>query len=274
MKTILSIYALAIFTLGLSQTTVFTENFEDDSPTVFQWQYLDLDGDGFTWERVYSSDQAEGQGWGPDFTNILGSFAYNLFPGQEAPLTPDNVAISPVISIPQEDTTLLNFKIGTNYDQLNNHNVAIYILEENAEFSTDLTPFYTRNFAGISTAQDESLDITEFAGNNIQIYIRHYDSDAQFVLLFDDVEIINGVMSTNETTTKSTFNIYPNPAKDIVQIQTTLNDYSIEIYDMHGKLIHTFSNLSQINVSNLEKGIYMIQLKTDKEVWTKKLIKK
>ncbi|MGA1226179.1 MAG: T9SS type A sorting domain-containing protein, partial [Tamlana sp.] len=72
------------------------------------------------------------------------------------------------------------------------------------------------------------------------------------------------------------FNMYPNPVKNgIVYFKTTQN-LDIEIYNVLGKLI-TKENITQsknsVNVTNLNKGIYLIKLiYKDGEV-TKKLIK-
>jgi len=69
--------------------------------------------------------------------------------------------------------------------------------------------------------------------------------------------------------------IYPNPVKDVLQIESDeLNIKQIEIVNLSGKVIYRFNNFrNQINVSTLPQGIYFVKLKTDKGTVTKKFVK-
>jgi len=70
------------------------------------------------------------------------------------------------------------------------------------------------------------------------------------------------------------FKIYPNPAKEFFQIETTVEMESIAVYDVKGKEIKTFSGLQEnYSVSDLSSGLYFlkIQLKSG-ENFTKKLL--
>ena len=76
------------------------------------------------------------------------------------------------------------------------------------------------------------------------------------------------------------FNLYPNPATNIVNITNSENRLvnQVEIYDVTGKLINTqnFNNEVeiQLNVENLASGAYMLHLNTNDGLVVKKLIKK
>jgi len=76
------------------------------------------------------------------------------------------------------------------------------------------------------------------------------------------------------------FAMYPNPASNYVQlsIPEKLDNKVVTIYDNAGKLILQTelgddSNESQIDISKLSKGIYILNFKSDQKSWTKKLIK-
>lgn len=71
----------------------------------------------------------------------------------------------------------------------------------------------------------------------------------------------------------SKFNIFPNPAKNIVNIELIDNLilHNINIYNNLGQLLKSSKELI-INTSNLSKGIYFVQVETDKGKATKKLI--
>ncbi len=69
--------------------------------------------------------------------------------------------------------------------------------------------------------------------------------------------------------------IYPNPAKDYVEINiedVISHDLSLQVYDMLGKLIESQSiteQTTQLNIKNLEKGVYILKIGNS----TKRLIK-
>ena len=83
-----------------------------------------------------------------------------------------------------------------------------------------------------------------------------------------------------EASAASDFAMYPNPASNYVQlsIPEKLDNKVVTIYDNAGKLILQTelgddSNESQIDISKLSKGIYILNFKSDQKSWTKKLIK-
>ena len=66
--------------------------------------------------------------------------------------------------------------------------------------------------------------------------------------------------------------IYPNPAKDIINITSDKKINSVEVYDYLGRLIKTeFS--AKINISQLVKGTYILKIKTDSGETIEKFIK-
>ncbi len=87
------------------------------------------------------------------------------------------------------------------------------------------------------------------------------------------------VLSTN-TFLSEKFNRFPNPASDVVNISNSDNMIvnKVDIYDVTGKLINTqkFCNETetQLNVSALNSGTYLLHLKTNEGIAVKKLVKK
>ena len=65
--------------------------------------------------------------------------------------------------------------------------------------------------------------------------------------------------------------IYPNPTKDILNIETRL-DVEVELYNMIGSAI-IISNIKKIDLSDYPDGIYNLIIKYDKIVINKKIIK-
>lgn len=66
--------------------------------------------------------------------------------------------------------------------------------------------------------------------------------------------------------------IFPNPSADYVQIQTSDNLKSVDVYNTSGQLL-IHQNMAQIDVRNLPYGTYIIQGQTDKGSFSKKFVK-
>lgn len=77
----------------------------------------------------------------------------------------------------------------------------------------------------------------------------------------------------------SSFNLFPNPATNIINITNNDNHLveNITIYDTAGKLLKTqdFNNENsvQLNIESLTNGIYLLRIQTDKGTAVKKVVK-
>jgi hypothetical protein len=151
--------------------------------------------------------------------------------------------------------------------------------------SQHLELFYNGQ-AVVSTTQGYEC---EQGGNPIYL---NYDmvigglSDSPFVGSIDEVYIHNRALSSaeiaqiysstsfvgvNELNPSTSLNLYPNPAVDVLFIESLSNDI-IEIRDVQGALISQQKlqiGINQINTSELAPGIYLVKSYTS----TKKFIK-
>jgi hypothetical protein len=82
-------------------------------------------------------------------------------------------------------------------------------------------------------------------------------------------------LSTNDLLTDKDIQIYPNPAQEYFKINQ--RSTQIIIYDLLGKLVQThkgnFSSGYRFDISNLEPGVYLISINTEKRETTQKLLK-
>ncbi len=78
----------------------------------------------------------------------------------------------------------------------------------------------------------------------------------------------------------NSISLYPNPAKEVVHVQCSMNNVqieSIEVFDVYGKLLQTVSatpETTTINVSGLAAGMYFVRVTTEQGVVTKSFVKK
>jgi hypothetical protein len=76
----------------------------------------------------------------------------------------------------------------------------------------------------------------------------------------------------NEITENETI-IYPNPAKDVLKIDN-VNNADIYIYNTIGQMVKRFSNVvgnTEINISDLNNGMYIVRIQKEKSIQTKKI---
>ena len=70
------------------------------------------------------------------------------------------------------------------------------------------------------------------------------------------------------------FILYPNPSQDYINLETDLNDFVTEIYDMLGKKVYVSQNQKRINIMQLDSGMYFLNLSSKFNSTSKLFIKK
>jgi hypothetical protein len=88
--------------------------------------------------------------------------------------------------------------------------------------------------------------------NEFDVYILKVNKDGLLVSVPEN-PILNS----------SACELYPNPGKEILNIESKLNDLQIEIFDVNGRLksyLQLESGSNKLNVSNLPRGIYLYRV--------------
>ena len=84
---------------------------------------------------------------------------------------------------------------------------------------------------------------------------------------------VTATVGVEELTTETS--IYPNPATNVVNINTTENVKRVEIFNMQGQLVKVETGeVSSISVKELANGMYTMKLTTENGVSVHKIIKK
>ncbi|WP_405563314.1 T9SS type A sorting domain-containing protein [Polaribacter sp. Asnod6-C07] len=124
--------------------------------------------------------------------------------------------------------------------------------------------------------------VTEASDTNIESFTIKNGSTAtnnkwavENISVLVDVDVSNITLGVNNTMKKiqESFVIFPNPAKNTLTISYDFDD--IEIYNSLGKKVKNYKiNNKVLNISNLNKGVYIIKAKTNKgNTYSKKFIK-
>ena len=124
---------------------------------------------------------------------------------------------------------------------------------------------------------DDSCDLQSeltFVANGTSTYyimVEGYGSNSGNFSL----EVFCELLGTNDNTIEG-FSFYPNPATDAINLSSTENIERVTIYNILGqKVIDQDINAtsSQLNVSNLVTGAYLMQVSVDGKTATYKVLK-
>ncbi|MBO3115585.1 T9SS type A sorting domain-containing protein [Winogradskyella sp. DF17] len=138
------------------------------------------------------------------------------------------------------------------------------------------------SFGGAEPAPDFSETDSNPAAVIDRFVLRQDSTGETPSVLFDELRIGSSYAEvTPQTLSTTEFNandvaIFPNPTNSgFVTINTALNDViNVEVYDMLGKQVKkaTMQPNTNLNVSNLRSGIYIIRLEQNNATITKKLV--
>lgn len=102
--------------------------------------------------------------------------------------------------------------------------------------------------------------------------------DARFAYLDEQINSACGTWDSHENVELSMVEVFPNPAKDRINIrfaEAQPRDVMIRMYDMTGMLVYSVSCRAQsfsIPIQGLSHGIYMLEVFFDGKIQTKKLM--
>jgi len=77
------------------------------------------------------------------------------------------------------------------------------------------------------------------------------------------------------TKPSSVINVYPNPTRDMVTITMNATVAMVEVFDAQGKLLDviTVENGGQVDLSNFDRGVYYLRIKTDTDSSLERIVK-
>lgn len=68
------------------------------------------------------------------------------------------------------------------------------------------------------------------------------------------------VVKANDKELIADWNLYPNPASDFIQVELTGEITSAQIFDVTGRELLSVQNTAQIDISQLQKGTYLMKI--------------
>lgn len=254
-----------------------TENFTSSAFPYANWQVLNPDND-ITWGHVTAMG------------GMVGIDSYNYSATGEL-----DHFITKAFNLTGQSTPSLMFKVanrrynGTYFDKLR---VAVstscdgpftqIYSKENTDLATgaDQTSAFTP--ASASDFRQECVDLTSYA-NSAALFVRFTnDNNYGNNIYIDDISVSSSACSAGlEEVSKVSFEVYPNPATDVINVvfNAKESDYVISLMDLQGRMVSTMklnnasgSQTLAFSTDNIAKGSYVVVVSSNNSTTTKNVV--
>lgn len=257
------------YTINYDDYENYNWGIEDGALISYSYAYWYDENDEYNWmniadERIVTNEaytitpktvltfDAEKQGWGQEAVIIE--------------VTKDGQEFIEIGSVVLNDPMTDYFELDARVD------IGAIFTNKGIEFG-DYKVVLHHNIAGIGYIKIDNLEMTERAG----IYAA---GDYYLVVAAKDaftvnVTLVDTKVGIDEMT--SSLNIYPNPANDILFIESDVNVEQVTIYSVTGVTVYDAKYGMQnvkLNVSDLKTGVYIIKTRTENNEIIKRFIKK
>ena len=196
------------------------------------------------------------------FNKETGAVELDMFGQAVFPVDPQNWIYVGDLQLANDKPLFLfsnNISNGVNPIQL-----GVVYLDENGEF------IWEDEYQMIATSAGNKgrFDFTQnVEGQSVAVWTEIRGGTSQ---AFAQNFVVEPEMGTNDFEA-NTITVYPNPTIGILNIQSEKSIGKIEVFGLTGQLIKTFENTNQIDISDLNKGVYVMKIQS--ENFTSKTLK-
>jgi hypothetical protein len=109
--------------------------------------------------------------------------------------------------------------------------------------------------------------------NNAMVTVADLEAENGVVHVIDAV--LNPTITNISVLEEISFEVYPNPTSDYIQINSNIENGWLSIRDIAGRVVTELNNVGsndRIDVSGFESGIYLVTMKNRNSFSTRKLI--
>ncbi len=269
MKKHLLLAVMLLFnTFGFSQTFLLQEFFNDSCAIPAGWTTIDQDGDGHNW-HVFTYDTigfAVSDSWMAGFIGALTPENYLVSPQINLAGLSGTVKLRYTLQVPDPVLFAEHYKLAVSTSGIAPADFTSIVKEETctADDYYEIYPYW----------HERIVDLTPFIGQKIYLTWCHYNCTDQYQLLLDSIQVSYSPDVKITDYDKTELNIYPNPANEKLVVMGSFENAQMQLFTTEGRQVYQSGKASRqasINVSNLENGIYILKIKSQKGVITKKI---
>ena len=181
----------------------------------------------------------------------------------------ENIVVKDMIDLDKFDiATLVPLKSSHDFFTRINGNKVEFIFEN---INLDFNDATNDGYVLFKIKTKPTLVLGNTFSNNANIYF-----DYNFPIATNTYTTTVAALSTQDFDFGNYFTLYPNPAKDVLNIQTKQDVAvnSIEIYNQLGQIVMAITNaLNTIDVADLASGAYFVKINTEKGSANAKFVK-
>jgi len=212
---------------------------------------------------------------GTDFTNSSGFISYNTLVTSGSP-------VSEIIGINTSGSNV-NATLTFKYRKKAGNTATVTILIPGQTNVSYVLSDTSVEDGGVNNLRDKNLEyttviplsstatnvtfrideLTQNAAENIRFRIYDVKVNGQATLSLEDID--------NQATKITT---YPNPVTNSFQIDSNKSIENVKLYNITGRLLKTFNERADYDISDLAAGIYIANIKTDLGSKALRLVKK
>ncbi len=252
MKKLFTILAVCFAVVAVNaQNVVLTEDFENGIPST--WTVIDNDGDGFEWG---STADILGDGYGHNGSTSC-AYSQSYDNGTYSVLYPDNYLITPQLNLTSGAVVKLYVTAQDASYPAEHWGVFVSTTGTNP---ADFTEVYSETFSPSKAQaawQEKYISLAAYTGN-VYIAFKHYDCSDMYWFELDDVTVSCGNVGVEDNEAPY-FAISPNPATSNLRVA---GEGQVVITNIVGQVVMTdmVNGSADLNISDLESGVYVISL--------------
>ena len=231
-------------------------------------------GDG-TWPAIWTLGKNinEDGGYWDNQYGTVGWPACGELDIMEHGLHPTN-QVSVAIHTPSSYGGTVNTSIQTLADVANNFHVySMNWSPDQITFLIDGVGFYTYNPA-VKNDDTWPFYLEQYLLLNIAMGGNGGAIDPNFSqssMVIDYVRVYQNTTASTEDVFANKFSVYPNPSSDVLNIRTNEPIDKVELYNTIGQLI-VAKKTTNINISSINRGVYILKIYSGKRIVTKKVM--
>ncbi|AOR28647.1 hypothetical protein FORMB_16070 [Formosa sp. Hel1_33_131] len=264
----ITLLALLVGFFSYSQDPLWSTDCDDYATA--DYLVIDADGDTFGFQAMNAAES--------ELDPVTIAFFSESFHNDTlTALTPDNWIFSPEMTIPANtESVTISVDVYAADSSWAGEKFSIGLYESVGTEDAQSLPFHTEILTSAASVDSpktvsitiENVDaVTNFSNLTVRMFVRHWDCTDMFRLVIDNMSVtVNSSLSVEGFNT-SDVELYPNPTNGLINIAGTdiRNIKEISIFNQLGQKVMNL-NASQLNnnsfdISDLNKGIYFVQLK-------------